>query len=67
MPVLAYHANALKIVHGDHRRGAGMADQVDVVLAAVRIEQALGGDLNNAAAMPGVGFDVVGFNMMDLA
>ncbi len=35
VPVLAHHADAPGRVHGNHGRGAGVPDEVQVILAAV--------------------------------
>ncbi len=51
VPVLAHQADAAGVVDGDHRRGAGMANEVQVVLAAVAVAQALGRDIDDAAAV----------------
>ena len=49
VPVLANQADPPRIIDRDHRGRAGMAHEVDLIFAAVRISQAFGGHVDHAA------------------
>src|SRR5258708_35577361 len=51
VPVLAHQADAGGGVHGDHCRSTGMTNEVEIVFPAVRIAEALGGDVDDTTAV----------------